>query len=165
MILSKNSHLKELFKFFCVFILIMHILFYLTNQKNVLQKEIKDWTSKIYLLTGECSSWFQFSNSSFLIIETDLCQLFVWFFNFLLNGGLDCFSRPNALPKLSKITATFPKSPKWTGKVSFNLPNISKMNVNFELLKVSKMISLKISHEEARNIKFWQQVNLIIITS
>ena len=29
-----------------VFILIMHILFYRKNQKNVLEKEIKDWTFK-----------------------------------------------------------------------------------------------------------------------
>ena len=36
------------------------------------------------------------------------------------------------------------------------------MTINFELLKVSKITSLKISsHGEARNIKFRQQVNLI----
>ena len=41
----------------------------------------------------------------------------------------------------------------------------NKMTVNFELLKVSQITSLKIyiisSHGEARNIKFGQQVNLI----
>ena len=42
------------------------------------------------------------------------------------------------------------------------MPKVSKMNINWELLKVSKMINLKISsHEEARNIEFGQQVNII----
>ena len=47
--------------------------------------------------------------------------------------------------------------------VSFDLPKVNKMTVNSELLKVSKMTSLKfyISHGEARDIKFGQQVNLI----
>ena len=45
-------------KIFCVFILIMHILFCCTHQKNVLQKEIKDWNFKVYLFTGEPSSWY-----------------------------------------------------------------------------------------------------------
>ena len=38
------------------------------------------------------------------------------------------------------------------------------MNINFELLKVSKMTSLKIyisGHRKARNVKFGQQVNII----
>ena len=36
------------------------------------------------------------------------------------------------------------------------------MSINFKLLKVSKITSLKISsHGEARNIKFGHQVNLI----
>ena len=39
------------------------------------------------------------------------------------------------------------------------------MTINFEMLKVSKMVSLKLfyfsSQEETRNIKFGQQVNLI----
>ena len=42
------------------------------------------------------------------------------------------------------------------------MPKGSKIAINFELLKVSKIISLEISsHGEARNIKFGQQVNLI----
>ena len=42
------------------------------------------------------------------------------------------------------------------------MPKVSKININFELLKVSKITSLKIyifSHREARSIKFGQQVN------
>ena len=51
-------------------------------------------------------------------------------------------------------------------RVSFDLPKVSKMNINFELLKVSKMTNLKTiyicisSHEEARNIEFGRQVNI-----
>ena len=41
-----------------VFIFIMHILFCWKNQKNILQKEIKDWTFKAYSLTKEISSSF-----------------------------------------------------------------------------------------------------------
>ena len=32
-----------------------------------------------------------------------------------------------------------------TNKVSFDLPKFNKMNINFELLKVSKMANLKIN--------------------
>ena len=52
-----------------------------------------------------------------------------------------------------------------TGRINFDFPKNSKMTINFELFKVSKMTSLKIniisSHGEARNIKFGQQVCLI----
>ena len=52
-----------------------------------------------------------------------------------------------------------------TGRINFDFPKNSKMTINFKLLKVSKMTSLKIniisSHGEARNIKFGQQVCLI----
>ena len=37
----------QLWKAFCFFT-VMHILFYLTNQKRVLQKDIKDWTFVVY---------------------------------------------------------------------------------------------------------------------
>ena len=52
---------------------------------------------------------------------------YAWFLNFLSNGeGLDRFSRPNVLPKVSKVT---------------DLSKTSKgeIRVNFDLLKVSKM--------------------------
>ena len=48
--------------------------------------------------------------------------------------------------------------------VNFDLPKVSKININFELLKISKMTSLEIyvsSHGEARNIKFRHQINSI----
>ena len=47
---------------------------------------------------------------------------------------------------------------------NFDLPKVNKMNINFELLKFSKMTSLKIytsSHGKARNIKFGLQLNPI----
>ena len=46
--------------------------------------------------------------------------------------------------------------------VNSDLPKVSKINVNFELLKGSKMTSLKsIYLQSQRNIKFQQQVNII----
>ena len=44
------------------------------------------------------------------------------------------------------------------------MPQVSKININFELFKVSKMTSLKIyfsSHGEDRNIKFGHVINMI----
>ena len=74
--------------------------------------------------------------------------------NFLSNGeGLDRFSRPNVLPKVSKVT-DLSKTSKGEIRVNFDLLKVSKMTINFEQHKVSKIISLKISsHREARNIK------------
>ena len=53
---QKKKKKGYLCKTFCVFILIMHILFCCRNQKNVLLKEIKDQTFEAYLLIGEPSS-------------------------------------------------------------------------------------------------------------
>ena len=51
--------------------------------------------------------------------------------------------------------------------MNFDLPKVSKININFELLKVGKMTSLNIyislyisSHGEARNIKFGHLINI-----
>ena len=44
------------------------------------------------------------------------------------------------------------------------MPEVRKMTINFEMLKVSKMTSLNLyisSHQEFRNIKFGKQVNFI----
>ena len=50
-------------KFSCHHSYIMHISFCRTNQKNVLQKVIKDWHFEVYLLTGEPSQfWFLLSD-------------------------------------------------------------------------------------------------------
>ena len=63
---------------------------------------------------------------------------------FLYNTeGLNRFLR-HVLPILSKITVTCTKSVKRTDRVNFDLPKVSKIYINFELLKFSKMTSLKI---------------------
>ena len=76
-----------------------------TNEKNVLQGEIKDWAFEVYLLTGEPS---QFMISDDSITEPDLYQILHVVFEFLFflsNGeGWDCFWQPNLFSKLSKIT-------------------------------------------------------------
>ena len=56
---------------------------------------------------------------------------------FLSNGGLNCFLQ-HVLPELSKITVTCPQSVKGPNRVNFDLPKVSKININFELLKVCK---------------------------
>ena len=109
---QKSSHLKDispvLSKTFCVFILILLSLFCHKNQKNMLQKEIKDWTFNTYLLTEESSSWFLLIGS----LRINLCQILCMVLEFLSNEeGLHCFSQHN-LPKLSKITVTCPESVK-----------------------------------------------------
>ena len=109
-------------KTFFIFFLIMHILFCLKNQKNMLQREIKSWTFKAYLLTANISSWFLLIES----LKITCARSYVWFLNFYWIVLCD------VLPKLSKITVSCPKS------------IITKMNINFEFLKVSKMTSLKI---------------------
>ena len=62
---------------------------------------------------------------------------------FLSNGeGLNRFLQ-HVLPKLGKITVTFQSEQKEPKSVNFDLPQISKININFELLKFSKITSLK----------------------
>ena len=56
----------------------MHFLFYCKNQKNVLQKEIKDWTFKAYLLTEEASSLFPLIES----LKIACARSYVWLLNF-----------------------------------------------------------------------------------
>ena len=99
------------------------------------------------------------------ITENDLCQILcTWFLNFYqTEEGLNRFSW-HVLPKFSKIwpVQNEQKGPK---RVNFDLPKGSKININFELHKVSKMTSLKnlciSSHGEARNIKLGHLINII----
>ena len=133
----------------------MYILFCCTNQKNVLQKEIKDWTFEVYLLTGEPSSWFGLTES----LKMTCARSNAWFLDFLWNGqGLDCFSGTNDFPKLSKIITTNPKSVNinkqgqfWFAQRQQNDYQIwtvqSQQNNQFENLHI-------FSHGDARNIKF-----------
>ena len=70
------------------------------NQRNVLQKEVKDRTFETYLLIEEPSFWFLLIESLKMICA----RSFASFLNFLSNGeGIDCFLW-HILPKPSKIT-------------------------------------------------------------
>ena len=85
---------------------------------------------------------------------------------FLSNGESLNRSSRHVSPKLSKITVACSKSVKGPNRINFDLPKVSKININFELRKVIKMASLKIyiyisSHVEAKNIKFRHQINII----
>ena len=127
-------------------ILIMNILLCPKNQKNVLQKKVKDWSFEAYLLTDETVL-----GSSDWIID-DLCQILYVVLNFL-----DCFSW-HVLPKISKMTDLSKVTRKERIGANLTCPKLAKM-VNFELLKVSKMINLKIyisSVKGATVIKFGQ---------
>ena len=62
-----------------------------------------------------------------------------WFLNVLSNEeGLNCFLQSSVFLKLSKIAVTCPSG------INLDLPKVSKTTINFELLKVSKITSLKI---------------------
>ena len=133
----------------------MHTLFCRKNVKNVLQKEIKDWTFKAYLLNADTSSWFPLIES--LKITYARTYGGSWIFT-------DCFSW-HVLPKLSEITVICSKSVKENKKGQFWLAQSlqneyqlwtaqSHQNDQFENLYIS-------SHREARNIKFTQQVNIV----
>ena len=60
--------------------LFLSCIFYSTVKirKNVLQKEIKDWTYKACLLTEETSSWFPLIES----LKITCAKSYAWFFNF-----------------------------------------------------------------------------------
>ena len=113
----------------------MRISFCRTNQKTALQKEIKDWTFKAYLFTEELSLWFPAN----WMIENDLCMFIEFFVKW---RGLDCFLQLIVLPWVRKITVTCPKC-----RVKFDFPKVSKF-ISFELLKVNKMTSQKMSKRQ-----------------
>ena len=122
----------------------MHIFCH-TYQKNVLQKEIKDWTFEVYLLTGKLSSWFQLIE----LLKMTCTRSYALFVNFLSSiEGLDCFLWPNVLPKLIKIIVTYLKSVKIKRLSSTSTcPN----SHNFELFKVAKWLVWK-----SRYLQSWR---------
>ena len=75
---------------------------------------------KVYLLTEETSCWFPLIESLKIIWKVRNWE------------SLDCF-----------LWHVFPSS-IGNNRVIFDLPKVSKMNINFELLEVSKMTNLKI---------------------
>ena len=69
---------------------------------------------------------------------------YAWLLNFLSSGEGFVFLWKNALPKLSKITDLPNVSIREKVGGNIDLPKVIKMDINFELLKVSKMTSFKI---------------------
>ena len=69
---------------------------------------------------------------------------YAWLLNFLLSGEGFVFLWKNVLPKLSKITDLPNVSIREKVGGNIDLPKVIKMDINFELLKVSKMTSFKI---------------------
>ena len=162
---QKRYPLKKYFPSYVklfIFILNIHIIFCRKNRKNVLQIEIKEWNFEAYLLTEEPISWL-------LLIESwkmTCTRSYGWFLIFLSNSvGLDCFPRPNVLPKLSKITVTYPKSGKKNKWVQFWLAQSHENEYQLwtaQSLQNDQFKHLNIfSHREARIITFGQHVNLI----
>ena len=119
------------------------------NQKKVLQKEIKDWTFEVYLLTEETS----FSFSLFESLKMTFARSYALFLNILSNReGLDWFLW-HVLPKLCKITVTCPKWVIENGWGQFCCPKLAKW--------ISTLNCPNSSQVKARNIKFRQQINII----
>ena len=141
----------------------MHILFCLKNQKNMLQREIKDWAFEAYSLTKEISSWFPWIGS----VKVTCVRSCAQFLNFYERERVWIFFLQHVLPKLNKITVACPKSLKEPNRVSFDLPKVSKIIISLELLKVRKVTSLKIciylvtEKLETSNFKFGYQINII----
>ena len=100
---SKNGHLKRYFPS-CVKFLASLFLSFCTNEKNVLQREIKNLAFEFYLWTGERS---QFMISADWIIGHDLFPILCMvleFLKFFWNGeGWDCFWLAKVLSRLRKI--------------------------------------------------------------
>ena len=66
----------RLCKTFCVYS--YHACFILWHKsENVLQKEMKDWTFKVYLLTGEISSWFLLIESLKMTFDRSMCDSWI----------------------------------------------------------------------------------------
>ena len=114
----------------------MHFLFCGTNQKNMLQKETKDWAFEIYLLTGEPS---QFLIPPDWIIENDFGQVLCVSWIFFLSN---CFLWTNVFLRLSKITVTCLNSICPNSRSIMTC--LKSSTIIFELLQISKMTSLKI---------------------
>ena len=105
---QKNNPLKGIFQLCKTF---LSLLFYFITQvrKTYYRKKWKIEPLKSIYELGN-----QVLDSSWLNHWNDMClRSYAWFLNFLSNNeGLNFFSRPKVLPKLSKITVTSPKSVK-----------------------------------------------------
>ena len=101
----------------------------------MLQKEITDWTFKVYLLTGEPS---QFLILADLIIGNDLCQILSVVLEFFFQTERDriFFRGLTYCPNLVKWLWPL-QIGKNKNRINFDLPKVIKMTINFEMLKVA----------------------------
>ena len=125
------------------FILIMHILSH-ESEKRVTErnKRMSLWmlfiTAKLFI--NLVSSWFWLNES----LKMTCTRSNAWYLDFLSNGErLDYFSLPNVLPTLCKITESVSKNEQ-VKMINFELSKYTKINISFELFKISKMSSLEI---------------------
>ena len=102
------------------------------------------WEKRVTERNKRLSLWSLFidEENQFLIpadwiIENDFCRILPgsWGFESFF---VACFTQN------SKITLTCPKWVKKPNRVNFDFPKVSRININFELSKVSKTSSLKI---------------------
>ena len=107
----------------------------------MLQKEIKDWVFVAYLLIKEISSWFLLIGSLKMTYARVLCE---WFLNFYQTERVWIIFRGMSYPNLIKWQWSVQSEQKGPKSLNFDLPKVSKIIINFGLLKVSKMTSLKI---------------------
>ena len=145
-ILSKKYPFKRYFHSYLK-LLFLSCIFYFVGKirKTCYRKERKTESPKSSYLLGNS---FRLNES----LKMTCARPYVWIINFLPSGGgLDCFLQPNVLPKRSKIIVTCPKSLKSSRSVNFDLPKISRMTTNFELLKIAKWPIWK-----SRYLKSWR---------
>ena len=93
-----------------------------------------------YLLTKGASSWFLLIGSLKLTYATSYARGFESLSN---REGLNRFLR-HSYPNLVKQLWPVQSEQKEAKSVNFYLPKVSKVSINFELLKVRKMTCLKI---------------------
>ena len=129
--LSKNnSHLNDISQIYN-FTLYHTYFFCRTNQKKCVTKRNKILNFWNLVINWEPSSAFPLIES----LKITCARSHALFLNFLWYWEcLDCFSWPNILPKLGKITVACPNSLRWTNRANLDLPKVCKMTITFELL-------------------------------
>ena len=130
----------KLYKTFCLYSYHTYLILLLKSEKRVAER--KDWAFKAIInsLTEETSSWFLLIGSLKMTYARSYARG-SWIF-FERREGLNRFLW-HVLPKVSKITVTCPKVSKrdLIGSI-LTSPKLAKY-INFKLLKVCKMTSLK----------------------
>ena len=108
-----------------------------------LQREIKHWAFKTYLLAKETSSWFLLIGSLCKSdpISTYARALCTWVLNFYQRGFAS--SSRHVLPKLSKITVTCPKAVKKWIRSILTCPTLAKQLSTLNFSKSAKWLVWK----------------------